>query len=496
MDAVATMSSGSGKASRPAVVYPAPARWLAALAFVGPGVVWAAEAIGSGELILSTRLGVAFGLMLLWVPTWAVILKNLGPGYLHGRWATVFGEGAMDMYARIPPRRLWPAIFGILHILAGAMSIGGLAASVGVVAYTLAGRYGPLPAYTAGVYALTLVIALLGIYTLLEVIFMGMMASMVILTVVLAAIAAPSIAEIIQGTFAVGYVTAPAEWATVRAPGVEPVALDPLVSILPVLAWAAGGSASHIWYSYWVVGSKIFGMARYGEWGKPGSVEKYREFTDEDWKNMRWWVRTQLLDAVLACVLTVLIIDAFFIAGYKILAPRQLLPGGVKLAEVLGEMYTAYLGPRALLFVLVGSFFILWSTNISQTVGWPIIIMDGIRYIYPRITEKVSTQTLRRVITVLLGLWSVAWALGYATAPVELITWAAIFDGALLVVLQGVLSVVAWTYVAPRELSKVMPKEKVKELIPRVPIVINIICTILFAYFTVWWAGRALGLIR
>ncbi len=492
------MSTGpsSRESSKPAVVYPAPSRWLAALAFVGPGVVWAAESIGSGELILSTRLGIAFGLMLLWVPTWAVILKNLGPGYLHGRWAVVFGEGAMDMYARIPPRRVWPIIFGILHILAGAMSIGGLAASVGIVAHTLAGRYGPVQAYTAGVYILTLIIALLGIYVLLEVIFMGMMASMVILTVVLAVLAAPPITEILKGLFAVGYVAPPASWATVKAPGVEPVAPDPLVTILPVLSWAAGGSASHIWYSYWIVGSKMFGMARYGEWGRQGGVDKYKEMGDEDWKHMRWWIRTHLLDAILACILTVLIIAAFFIAGYAILAPRQLLPGGVKLAEVIGEMYTAYLGPRALLFVLVGSFFILWSTNISQSVGWPIIIMDGIRYIYPKITEKVSTQTLRRIITVLMGLWALAWALGYATAPVELITWASIFDGALLVVLQGVLSIVAWVYVAPRELSKVLPKERVKELIPRVPIVINVICTILFVYFTGWWVGRTLGLIR
>ena len=82
------------------VLYPAPRTWLGMLALVGPGVVWAAEAIGSGELILSTRLGTAFGMMLLWVPTWAVLLKNLGPGYLHGRWALIFGEGGMDCMPR------------------------------------------------------------------------------------------------------------------------------------------------------------------------------------------------------------------------------------------------------------------------------------------------------------------------------------------------------------------------------------------------------------
>ncbi len=341
-------------------------------------------------------------------------------------------------------------------------------------------------------YLITLIIALLGIYSLLEVIFMGMMAAMVIVTVVIAALAAPSIAEIISGTFSFAIVE-PAEWAIKAAPGVEPVSPIALLSILPVLAWAAGGSASHIWYSYWVVGSKIFGMAKYGEWGKRGDPSKYKEFTDEDFKYMRWWIRTQIVDAVLAAILTVLIIDAFFIAGAKILGPRHLLPGGAKLAEVIAQMYTEMLGPRAFYFVMLGSLFILWSTNISQTVGWPIIIMDGLRYIWPKLTEKYSPQLIRRIITIVLGIWSLAWALGYATAPVALITWAAIFDGAILVALQGLLCIIAWLYVAPRELGQYLPREKVKELTPHIIfIIINIICFGLYAYFSWWQLARVI----
>ncbi len=48
------------------------------------------------------------------------------------------------MYARIPPKRIWPIVFGVLHILAGAMSIGGLAASIGVVTWTMFGKQGPV----------------------------------------------------------------------------------------------------------------------------------------------------------------------------------------------------------------------------------------------------------------------------------------------------------------------------------------------------------------
>ncbi|MEM1606247.1 MAG: Nramp family divalent metal transporter [Fervidicoccaceae archaeon] len=483
------------KSQKQTVLYKSPMTLLATLAFVGPGVVWAAEAIGSGELILSTRLGAAFGLALLWVPVWAVFLKNLGPGYLHGRWALTFGEGAIDAYARLPPKRVWAIVFGILHILAGAMSIGGLATSVGIVAWTLMGKPLDVRVVIAVMYIITWIIALLGIYSLLEVIFMGMMASMIIATVSVALNAGVNPADVITGAFSFRILD-PAPWATVKAPGIEPVPPAAIVSILPVLAWAAGGSASHIWYSYWVVGSKLFGMARYGEWGKPGDVGKYREFTDEDWVHMRGWIRTQFVDAFLAAILTIVIIVGFFIAGAGVLAPRHLLPGGIKLAEVLGEMYTAVLGPRALFFVLLGSLFILWSTNISQTVGWPILIMDGLRYIWPGITQKVKPQTLRRIITVLLGLWSLAWALGFATAPVTLITWAAVLDGAVLVAIQGFLILGTWLYVAPRVLREQgLPEEKIKMLKPNpVIIAITVVCTIVYLYFSAWYIGYVLGI--
>ncbi|MEM4557569.1 MAG: Nramp family divalent metal transporter [Desulfurococcaceae archaeon] len=482
------------KSQKQTVLYKPPMTLLAALAFVGPGVVWAAENIGSGELILSTRLGVAFGLVLLWVPIWATFLKNLGPGYLHGRWALTFGEGAMDAYARLPPKRVWPIVFGLIHILAGAMSIGGLAASVGVVAWTLMGKpVEDVRIITAAMYIITLLIALVGIYSLLEVIFIGMMASMVVVTIAVALNAGVNPADVIYGAFSFRIVD-PAPWATVKAPGIEPVPPAAIVSILPVLAWAAGGSASHIWYSYWIVGSKLFGMARYGEWGKPGDVGKYKEFTDEDWVYMRGWIRTQFVDSFFSSILTIVIIAGFFIAGAGVLAPRQLLPGGVKLAEVLGEMYTAVLGPRALFFVLLGCLFILWSTNISQTVGWPIIIMDGLRYIWPGITQKVKPQTLRRIITVLIGLWSLAWALGFATAPVMLITWAAVLDGAVLVAMQGFLILGAWLYAAPRVLREQgLPEEKIKLLKPNpVIIAITVVCTVVFLYFSAWYIGYVL----
>ena len=54
-----------------------PPRGLAILAIVGPSLVWAGEFIGSGEVILATRVGAILGPTVLWAIVVGVLLKFL-----------------------------------------------------------------------------------------------------------------------------------------------------------------------------------------------------------------------------------------------------------------------------------------------------------------------------------------------------------------------------------------------------------------------------------
>ena len=47
---------------------------LAALALVGPSFVWAAEYIGSGEVIIATRTGAILGTAILWAVVIGIFL--------------------------------------------------------------------------------------------------------------------------------------------------------------------------------------------------------------------------------------------------------------------------------------------------------------------------------------------------------------------------------------------------------------------------------------
>lgn len=50
---------------------------LAALALVGPSFVWAAEYIGSGEVVIATRTGAILGMTVLWAVVLGVFLTAL-----------------------------------------------------------------------------------------------------------------------------------------------------------------------------------------------------------------------------------------------------------------------------------------------------------------------------------------------------------------------------------------------------------------------------------
>src|SRR3990167_5498167 len=91
-----------------------PPTGLAILAAVGPGLIWCAEFIGSGEVILAPRTGAILGLAILWVPLLAIFIK-FWIGLAGAVYTVTTGEGMIDMMSRTPgPKNwvLWPVFIG------------------------------------------------------------------------------------------------------------------------------------------------------------------------------------------------------------------------------------------------------------------------------------------------------------------------------------------------------------------------------------------------
>ena len=90
-----------------------PTSFLQKLSFIGPGMVLAALAIGSGELVLTPRSGARFGFALLWVPVLTIVYKAVFSESL-ARLTIASGDDVFTAFDRLPGPRHWAQYFIIV----------------------------------------------------------------------------------------------------------------------------------------------------------------------------------------------------------------------------------------------------------------------------------------------------------------------------------------------------------------------------------------------
>src|SRR3990172_4010079 len=239
-----------------------PPKGLAVLALLGPSIVWVGEFIGSGEVILSTRTGAILGTGVMWAIVVGIFLKYW-IGMSGARYTVCTGEGMIDMFARMPGPKNWAVwIVLVAQFVSAAVSIGSIASAAGIFVCGLV----PIQPYLAG-----WVVAIFALATVWSGTF-DFMKSIMSLFVVLIIVGVfyvshtvfPGIGEFMRG-FLLKVPVVP-EWAKSTA-GVHP---NPWREILPLLGWAAGGFASQVWYTYWVLGAG-YGAAEGRGYGRPAN---------------------------------------------------------------------------------------------------------------------------------------------------------------------------------------------------------------------------------
>jgi Mn2+/Fe2+ NRAMP family transporter len=140
-------------------------RWEVFRKTAGPGLLFAAAAIGVSHLVQSTRAGAEYGFELVW----AIILANLfkWPFFEFGsRYAAATGESLIQGYMRIGKWALW------IYIL---ITLGSMFAVTAAVSFVCAGLFGNLlgtelsvDLLAAIIFAICMVILLFGKYKLLD----------------------------------------------------------------------------------------------------------------------------------------------------------------------------------------------------------------------------------------------------------------------------------------------------------------------------------------
>lgn len=418
---------------------------LAIIAMLGPSMVWAAEFIGSGEVILSTRVGAILGTGVIWAIVVGVFLKYW-IGMSGARYTVCTGEGMIDMFARMPGPKNW-AVWLVLvaQFISATIAIGSLATAGGVFINSLV----PISPYFGGWFVTIFAFASAwsGGFNFIKYI-MSFFVLIIIIGVFYVAISVfPPFDEFIKGLlFTIPKVP---EWA-LAAEGINE---NPWREILPLLGWAAGGFASQVWYSYWVIGAG-YGSTRGRGYGKPADENYLKNMSASVAHKVKGWCQVVYYDATLAMVLGVTITVSFLVAGAGVLGPNKLAPQGPDVALALSTIFGQNWGKLGGTLFLIAGAAALLGTQTGQMAGWPRLLADTFRICIPAFNRKFPWKTQFRMFLVFFFFSNmfIVFTLGYK--PVFLVKLGAVLDGLLLTPLQALWIAIGLFYVMPRLLSK------------------------------------------
>lgn len=352
------------------------------LKFIGPGIILAAAAIGSGELILTPRAGALFGLSIAWIILLSIVYKlflTLG----LARYTIATGEDIFVGFSHLPgPRNWFVWIMGVIYIL-GAVGYSGISLACGSALYALFPSLSMVQ-WAVIVVILSYVLLLRGSYGPVEK--AAFILAFVLLAGVLYSLVAlrPDITWFFKGL----------------APKLPSGSGQTAVSLL---GWTAGGTSTLI-YSFWILEK---GIGR----GKP-EREKFKR-----------WFSLIRLDTGISYFLMILVSFAFLTIGVLVLSTAgpdggPLIPAREETTSVLSRLLTVATGPQTKFIFLVAALAILYSTVIGLVDGKSRALRSATKIIFPN-TKKISDKTLYRLFATLMCL--IIFAFLFTKRPVVLI---------------------------------------------------------------------------
>lgn len=425
-------------------IKPAPTG-LGILLLIGPSFVWAAEYIGSGEVIIATRTGAVLGTAVLWAVVLGVFLK-FWIGLAAARYTVCTGEGMIDMFDRMPGPRHWAVwLVMVVQLFCAVLSTGALATSAAVFMHSLIPA---IPLRIHGLVAISFAVAVAwsGAFDVLKIVMSLFVLIVVIGAMYIAAHAVESFSDIAAGL--IPRMPPIPQWAR----SVDTVAKTPWQEVLPVLGWGAGGFASQVWYTYWVIGAGYGATAGRG-YGKPADVKTLRSMSSETAAKIKTWCRVLYADSTFAMLLGVTVTGAFLICGAGILGAEHIAPTNDGLAESLSTIFASRWNRFGGFIFKMCAAVAMVSTLTGQLAGWPRLLADSFRITIPAFDRKLPWKRQFRIFLVLFFLTCFIIVCVLGKRPISLLTVSSILEGLLLIALQAALVAVGLYAVMPRMLS-------------------------------------------
>lgn len=336
-----------------------PATLWATLCKIGPGIILAGTIVGSGELILTTRLGAKFGFVFLWWVLFSCVIKVFIQIEI-GRYAISSGRPTLGAINELPGLRFgahWMVWWWFCMMICSVVQLGGMARSVGqalnlafpAVSQSLGFREAGSAPHSIGFIALTpeLPWAMATCLIAMFLIYGGgyrrieSLTTMIVVGVTLITVSA---------AVALGWTSYPIH-AVNLLQGLEfQFPTDGVAAAFAVFGVTGVGATELFYYPYWCLEK---GYAR--SVGRADGTEAWE-------KRARGWIRVMHLDAWVSMVVFTVSTVAFYLMGAAVLHRQHLDPTGSALIDTLAKMYVGPFGAWTRVLFLIGAGAVLFKT--------------------------------------------------------------------------------------------------------------------------------------
>jgi Mn2+/Fe2+ NRAMP family transporter len=392
-----------------------PTSFLGTLRRLGPGMIIAGSIVGSGELIVTTKVGAEAGFWLLWLVVIGCVIK-VSTQIEFARHTITWGDTPLKALNAVPGPRLrvnWLLWYWTFMTILVVFQQGGILGGVGQtlaisrpltasgaeynrlqdslvrvridlkvlqaqapddpsiadleqnithLAELIAQRREPSDPYLWALIlaAVTSFLLYVGRYALIQIIATALVATFTLVTIVTV------IALQMKG-----------EWA-IRGPDL----LNGLSFHLPPVDPIAGGHPMRTAFgAFGIIGIGAAELIMYPYWCLEKGYAKYtgpRDGTAGWLTRARGWLHVLHVDAWTSMVVYTFATLAFYLLGAAVLSRIGLNPEGRDMVRTLSAMYLPVFGPLGNVVFLAGAFAVLYSTLFVAAAGNARMVADGL----------------------------------------------------------------------------------------------------------------------
>ena len=330
-----------------------PQSWTGVARYLGPGLILTASIVGTGELIVTPKLGSEAGFRLLWFILVGCVIKVFVQIEL-GRYAITHGKTTLEAMNSVPGPRFrvsWLVWVWLILFLALNFQVAGMMLGIASMASLLGAPQELEKLWVLGVGVLTAGLLVSGRYRLGENFSFAMVALFTLFTVL-------ALVALQQTEFRIT--------SSQIAEGLSFHLPESFTTAFAAFGIIGVGTSELIFYPYWCLAK---GYAR-----NAGTNDGSQAWRDR----ARGWIGVMRIDALFSLVVYTSATIVFYLLGAAVLFGQGKVLTNENVIPLLSELYTESYGQVGLAIFFVGGLSVLFSTVFAATASKARVWVDAV----------------------------------------------------------------------------------------------------------------------